>query len=91
MQNISRLLVALTGEIHHRAIVGLLAVLVLLVHFWVVILLLKPTDNEKPIKPKILMEVALVKEKKKKNEKVRGKRPNDYIRNHTANTESYTY
>ena len=62
MQKNSRLLEALTGEIHHRTIVGLLAVLVLLVHLWAVVGVLRTSDEDKSPKPIKLMEVALVKE-----------------------------
>lgn len=64
MQKISYLLEALTVEIHHRPIVGLLAVLVLLVHLWVVVLLLQPTGKDNVAKPIKVMEVALVTEPK---------------------------
>jgi periplasmic protein TonB len=63
-----RLLEALTGEIHHRPILGLLGVLVMLAHLWVVLLLLQPTDENKPLKPIKIMEVALVKEPPPKTE-----------------------
>ncbi len=68
VQKISRLLEALTGEIHHRPIVGLLAILVLLVHLWVIVLLLQPAAREPAAKPIKVMEVALVTEPKPKNE-----------------------
>ena len=68
MQKIARLPEALTGEIHHRPIVGLLAVLVLLVHLWVVVLLLQPAEEDKTAKPIKVMEVALVKEPTPKKE-----------------------
>ena len=51
---------ALTGEINHRSIAGLLAVLVLLLHFWLVLLLLQPSDEDKKNKPLKVMEVVLV-------------------------------
>jgi periplasmic protein TonB len=54
------LLEVLTAEISHHPILGLLAVLVLLVHSWVVVLLLRPTDQDKVAKPLKIMEVALV-------------------------------
>lgn len=60
MQTISRLFGALTGEIHHRPILGLLALLVILLHFALVLLLLQPTDKDNPLKPLKIMEVALV-------------------------------
>ncbi len=60
MQKISRLLDALTGEIHHRPIIVLIAVLVLLMHLWMVAFLLQPTDRDKPATPTKIMEVALV-------------------------------
>jgi periplasmic protein TonB len=62
VQKISHLFEALTGEIHHRPIVGLLAILVLLLHLWVVVLLLQPTDNENVTEPLKVMEVALLTE-----------------------------
>ena len=68
VQKLSHLLVALTGEIHHRPILGLLGVLVLLVHLSVVLLLLQPTGQEKLAKPIKIMEVALVKEPTPKTE-----------------------
>ncbi len=68
MQIKSPLFEALTGEIHHRPIVGLLAVLVLLVHLWVVVLLLQPTENENVTEPLKVMEVALLSESSPKAE-----------------------
>lgn len=68
MQIKSPLFEALTGEIHHRPIVGLLTVLVLLVHLWVVVLLLQPTETEKVTEPLKVMEVALLSEPSPKAE-----------------------
>jgi periplasmic protein TonB len=68
VQKISRLFEALTGEIHHRPIVGLLAILVLLLHLWVVVLLLQPTENENVTEPLKVMEVALLSESSPKAE-----------------------
>lgn len=58
----------LTGEIDHRYIVGLLAIAAIIVHFWVVILLLQPTENDKKAVPLKIMEVALVTETLPKKE-----------------------
>ncbi len=60
----SPLIEVLTGEIHHRSIAGLLTVLVLLLHAWVVILLLQPNESDDHPKPLKIMEVALVSEPK---------------------------
>jgi protein TonB len=68
VQKISRLFEALTGEIHHRPIVGLLAVLVLLLHLWLVMLLMRPSDTDKETKPLRVMEVALLSEPSQKAE-----------------------
>jgi periplasmic protein TonB len=68
VQKISRLFEALTGEIHHRPIVGLLAILVLLLHLWVVVLLLQPTEKENVTEPLKVMEVALLSEPSPKAE-----------------------
>ncbi len=68
MQKISRLFEALTGEIHHRPIVGLLAILVLLLHLWGVVLLLQPTENENVTEPLKVMEVSLLSESSPKAE-----------------------
>lgn len=62
MQKISRLSEALTREIHHRTIIGFLAVLVLLIHLWTVVFLLQPTGQDNVAKPIKVMEVVLVKE-----------------------------
>jgi periplasmic protein TonB len=64
----SPLFEALTGEIHHRPIVGLLTVLVLLLHLWVVVLLLQPTETEKVTEPLKVMEVVLLSEPSPKAE-----------------------
>ncbi|ESS72910.1 TonB family protein [Methyloglobulus morosus KoM1] len=68
MQKVSRLFEALTGEIHHRPIVGLLAVLVLLLHLWLVMFLMQPSDTDKETKPLRVMEVALLSEPSQKAE-----------------------
>lgn len=62
MQKISRLFEALTGEINHRPIAGLLAILVLLLHLWGVVLLMQPTEQDNVIEPPKVMEVALLSE-----------------------------
>jgi periplasmic protein TonB len=64
VQKISRLLEALTSEINHRSIAGLLAILVILLHLWVVVLLLQPANVDKKKEPLKIMEVALVAEPK---------------------------
>lgn len=56
------LLEALTGEIHHSPIVGLLAVLVVLLHLWLVVLLMQPSDSDNETKPMKIMEVVLLSE-----------------------------
>ncbi len=58
----------LTGEIDHRYIAGLLAVVAIILHFWVVILLLQPSDAEKKPIPMKIMEVALLTEPRPKVE-----------------------
>jgi periplasmic protein TonB len=68
VQKISRLFEALTGEIHHRPIVGLLAILVLFLHLWLVVLLMQPSDSDNEIKPLKVMEVALISEPSPKAE-----------------------
>jgi periplasmic protein TonB len=68
VQKKSPLLEALTGEINHRYIAGLLAVAALLLHFWVVILLLQPADSGKKVIPVKIMEVALITETPPKKE-----------------------
>ncbi len=60
MQPKSPFLELLTGEINHRYIAGLLAVAALIVHAWIVILLLEPTDAENKTAPVKIMEVALI-------------------------------
>jgi periplasmic protein TonB len=62
VQKISRLFEALTGEINHRPIVGLLTLLVLLLHLWAVVLLLQPPEKDNVIEPLKVMEVALLSE-----------------------------
>jgi len=64
----SRLVEALTGERHHRPIVGLLAVLVLVLHLCLVMFLMQPSDVDKETKPLKVMEVALVSEPSSKAE-----------------------
>jgi protein TonB len=59
---------ALTDEVNHRLIAALLAIAVLLVHFWIVILLLQPNDSDDEIKPPKIMEVVLIPELKPKAE-----------------------
>ncbi|WP_411727603.1 TonB family protein [Methyloglobulus sp.] len=68
MQKISRLFEALTGEINHRPIVGLLTVLVLLLHLLVVLWLLQPTEPDNVTEPLKVMEVALLSEPSPKAE-----------------------
>ena len=68
MQKISRLFEALTGEINHRPIVGLLTVLVLLLHFLVAVWLLQATEPDNVTKPLEVMEVALLSEPSPKAE-----------------------
>lgn len=62
MQKILRLFDALTGEINHRPIVGLLAVAVSLLHLGLVSLLMLPSDKDTETKPIKIVEVALVTE-----------------------------
>jgi periplasmic protein TonB len=62
VQKKSPLFEALTGEIDHRSIVGLLTILVLLLHLWMVVFLIRPTDSDNEVKPIKVMEVALLAE-----------------------------
>lgn len=64
----SSLFEALTGEINHRSFVGLLTIVVLLLHLWLVLLLLQPTEEDKENKPLKVMEVALLSEPSQKAE-----------------------
>jgi protein TonB len=68
VQKISRLFEALTGEINHRPIVGLLTVLVVLLHLLAVVWLLQPTEPDNVTKPLKVMEVALISEPSPKAE-----------------------
>ena len=68
MQKIIRLFDALTGEINHRPIVGLLGVAVSLLHLGMVSLLMLPSDKDTEIKPIKIVEVALVTESSPKTE-----------------------
>lgn len=68
VQNNSRFFEALTGEISHHPIVGLLSVLVVLLHLWLVILLMQPSDIDKETKLPKVMEVALISEPSQKAE-----------------------
>lgn len=60
MQTNSSFLGTLTSEINDRIFVGFLAVVVLLAHFWLVIVLMQSTDSDKKDVPVKVMEVALV-------------------------------
>jgi periplasmic protein TonB len=64
----SSLFETLTDEISHHPIVGLLAIFVVLMHLWVVVKLLQPTDADKVPEQIKIMEVALVTEVKPKVE-----------------------
>ena len=68
MQKQSALLVALTGERNHRFIAALLVVVVLLLHLWVVVILLHPTESDKKLAVPKVMEVALISEVHPKEE-----------------------
>ena len=68
VQKILRLFDALTGEINHRPIIGLLAVAVSLLHLGMVSLLMLPSDKDTEIKPIKIVEVALVTESSPKTE-----------------------
>lgn len=59
----------LTEEIAHHPILGLLAVLTVLIHLWIVVRLMQPTDEENKSPQQMnVMEVALVAEIKPKAE-----------------------
>lgn len=68
MKKNSSLFETLTDEISHHPIVGLLAIFVVLMHLWVVVKLLQPTNEVKAPEQIKIMEVALVKEIKPKVE-----------------------
>ncbi|MEQ1484161.1 TonB family protein [Methyloglobulus sp.] len=68
MKKNSSLFETLTDEISHHPIVGLLAIFVVLMHLWVVVKLLQPTDADKVPEQIKIMEVALVTEVKPKVE-----------------------
>jgi periplasmic protein TonB len=67
-QKVSRVFEALTDEIHHRPIVGLLAVLVLLLHLWLGVFLMRPSASDDAVKPPKIMVVALLSEPSPKAE-----------------------
>lgn len=60
VQKMQALLLALTGEERPRFIGGLLLVLVLLLHLWAGLWLLKPADAPPPVSSQVIMEVSLV-------------------------------
>ncbi|HEY8098947.1 MAG TPA: energy transducer TonB [Methylobacter sp.] len=60
VQKMRALLAALAGEEQPRFVGGLLLVLVLLLHVWAGLWLLKPTDVPAPAKSLVIMEVSLV-------------------------------
>jgi periplasmic protein TonB len=64
----SSLFESLTNEVSHHPIVVLLAIFVVLMHLWVVVKLLQPTDADKAPEQIKIMEVALVTEVKPKVE-----------------------
>lgn len=68
MKKNSSLFETLTDEISHHPIVVLLAIFVVLMHLWVVVKLLQPTDADKVPEQIKIMEVALVTEVKPKVE-----------------------
>jgi protein TonB len=65
MKKNTRLIDLLTDEISQRPILGLLTVLVILMHLWVVLKLLEPTEEDKPTQQMKIIEVALVEVKPK--------------------------
>jgi periplasmic protein TonB len=59
----------LTNEISHHPFLGLLTVLTLLIHLWIVVKLMQPTEDADKIPEQLkIMEVALVTEQKPKTE-----------------------